>query len=42
MRIVLVFLRKNTRIHKKRGEIRELFVLALSLVWCAGVTLSQF
>ena len=33
--IVLVFLRKNTRIHK-RGETHELFVLALSLVWFAG------
>ena len=28
---------KNTRIHKK-GEIHELFVLALSLVWFAGAT----
>ena len=37
MWIVLVFLRKNTRIHKK-GEIHELFVLALSLVWFAGAT----
>ena len=27
---------KNTRIHKKMGEIHELFVLALSLVWLAG------
>ena len=32
-----VFLRKNTRFHKK-GEIHELFVLALSLVWLAGAT----
>ena len=31
------FLRKNTRIHKK-GEIHDLFVLALSLVWFAGAT----
>ena len=31
------FPRKSTRIHKK-GEIHELFVLALSLVWFAGAT----
>ena len=37
MWIALVFLRKNTRIHKM-GEIHELFVLALSLVWFAGAT----
>ena len=37
MSIVLVFLRKNTRIHKM-GEIHELFVLALALVWFAGAT----
>ena len=37
MWIVLVFLRKNTRIHKK-GEIHELFVFPLSLVWFAGAT----
>ena len=30
--------RKNTRIHTKMGEIHELFVLALSLVWFAGAT----
>ena len=29
---------KNTRIHRKMGEIHELFVLALSLVWFAGAT----
>ena len=28
---------KETRIHKN-GEIHELFVLALSLVWFAGAT----
>ena len=33
-----VFLRKNTRIHTKMGEIHELFILALSLVWFAGAT----
>ena len=27
---------KNTRIHTKMGEIHELFVLALSLVWGGG------
>ena len=32
-------LRKNTRIHREMGEIHELFVLALSLVWFSGVTL---
>ena len=32
------FLRKNTRILTKMGEIHELFVLALSLVWFAGAT----
>ena len=37
MWIVLVFLRKNTRIHKM-SEIHELFVLALSLVWFARAT----
>ena len=31
------FLRKNTRSHKM-DKIHELFVLALSLVWFAGVT----
>ena len=41
MPIVLVFLRKNTRIHKI-GEIHELFVLALSLVWFAGATPDSF
>ena len=35
---MLVFLRKNTRIHKKMGEIHELSVLALFLVWFAGAT----
>ena len=35
---VLVFLRKNTRIFRKMGEIHEHFVLALSLVWFAGAT----
>ena len=36
---VLVFpKKKNTRIHTKMGEIHELFVLALSLVWFAGAT----
>ena len=35
---MLVFLRKNTRIHTKMGEIHELFVLAPSLVWFAGAT----
>ena len=35
---MLVFLRKNTRIFTKMGEIRELFALALSLVWFAGAT----
>ena len=37
MRIVLVFLRKNTKIHKN-GRIHELCVSALSLVWFAGAT----
>ena len=32
------FPRKNTRIHTKMGEIHELFVLALFLVWFAGAT----
>ena len=36
MWIVLVFLRRNTRM----GEIHELCVLALSLVWFAGATLN--
>ena len=31
------FPKENTRIHKK-GEIHELFVLALSLVWFAGAS----
>ena len=31
------FPKENTRIHKN-GEIHELFVLALSLVWFAGAT----
>ena len=35
---MLVFLRTNTTIHKKMGEIHELFVLALALVWFAGAT----
>ena len=35
---MLVFLRKNTRIGIKMGEIHELFVVALSLVWFAGAT----
>ena len=34
---MLVFPRKNTRTHKK-GEVHELFVSALSLVWFAGAT----
>ena len=34
----VVFQRKNTRIHTKMGEIHELFVLALSLVWFAWAT----
>ena len=34
---MLVFQRKNTRIHKN-GQIHELLVLALSLVWFAGAT----
>ena len=38
MWIVLVFLRKNTRIHTKMGEIHELFVVALSFLWFAGAT----
>ena len=29
---MLVFLRRNTRIHKKMGEIHELFVLALRVL----------
>ena len=29
---------KSTRIHTKMGEIHELLVLALSLVWFAGAT----
>ena len=29
---------KNTRSHTKMGEIHELFVLALFLVWFAGAT----
>ena len=37
MWIVLVFLRKNTRIHKN-GRNSWTFVLALSLVWFAGAT----
>ena len=32
------FPRKNTRIFTKMGEIHDLFVLALSLVWFAGAT----
>ena len=37
---MLVFLRKNTRKPEftKKGEIHELRVLALSLVWFAGAT----
>ena len=36
---MLVLLRKNTRIHRKMGEIHELLVvLALSLVWFAWAT----
>ena len=35
---MLVFLRKNTRIHKNGRNSCELFVLALSLVWFAGAT----
>ena len=38
MWIVLVFLRKHTRIHKNGRNSWELFVLALSLVWFAGAT----
>ena len=34
----LVFSRKNKPEFTKMGEIHELFVLALSLVWFAGVT----
>ena len=41
MSFVLVFLRKNTRIITKMGEIHELFVLALSLVWFAAATPDQ-
>ena len=38
-KVPLVFPRKNTRIHTKNGRNSyELFVLALSLVWFAGVT----
>ena len=37
MRIVLVFPRKTPEF-TKMGEIHELFVLALSLVWFAGAT----
>ena len=37
MWIVLVFLRKTPEF-TKMGEIHELFVLALSLVWFAGAT----
>ena len=33
---MLVFPRKNTRIHKKKVEIHELFVSAPFLVWFAG------
>ena len=29
---------KHQNFHKKMGEIHELFVLALSLVWFAGAT----
>ena len=36
--IVLVCLRKNTRIHTKMGEVHELCVSALSWVWFAGAT----
>ena len=32
------FPKENTRIHRKMGEIHELFVLSLSLVWFAGAT----
>ena len=32
------FPKENTRIHTKKGEIHELFVLALFLVWFAGAT----
>ena len=35
---VLVFLRRKTPEFTKMGEIHELFVLALSLVWFAGAT----
>ena len=35
---MLVFLRKNTRIHKNGRNSYELFVLALSSVWFAGAT----
>ena len=38
VKIVPVFLGKKTRIHTKTGEIHELFVLALYLVWFAGAT----
>ena len=37
MCIVLVFLRKTPEV-TQMGEIHELLVLALSLVWFAGVT----
>ena len=35
---IFFFKERNTRIHIKMGEIHELFVLALSLVWFAGAT----
>ena len=43
MRIVLAlkFLIRKTPEFTKMGEIHELFVLALSLVWLAGATLDR-
>ena len=38
MWIVLVFPRRNTRKFTKKGEIHELFVSALCLLWFAGAT----
>ena len=38
VKIVLVFLRKKKPEFTKKGDIHELFVLALSLVWFAGAT----
>ena len=38
----LFYKEKHTRIHREMGEIHELFVLALSLVWFAGTTPDPF